>query len=82
MELLMSVMIEIYYHKPADSQRESLISKCLADHEGQVTYREDDSDKTICLTAEFTIWENAAAAATALRRAGEHVEGPSDYGGG
>ena len=75
----MSVMIEIYYHKPADSQREALISKRLADHKGKVTYREDDSGETICLTAEFTTWENADAATTAFRAAGEHVEGPSDY---
>ncbi|HVX12337.1 MAG TPA: hypothetical protein VHC22_14235 [Pirellulales bacterium] len=73
-------MIEIYYSKPVDSQRETSISERLAGYEGKVTYREDDSHDTICLTAEFNTWENAQAATTALRLAGEHVEGPSDYG--
>lgn len=77
----MSVMIEVYYPKPADSQREALISECIADHAGKVTYREDVSKETICLTAEFTTWENADAAMTALQTDGEHVEGPSAYGG-
>lgn len=76
----MSVIIEIYYHKPADSQREAAISERLADHQGKLTYREDDSHDTICLTAEFHSREDAQAASTALRAAGEHVEGPSDYG--
>ena len=76
----MSVMIEIYYRKPADSQRETAINECLANHQGKVTYREDDSNETICLTAEFHTRGDAQAASTALRAIGEHVEGPSDYG--
>lgn len=76
----MTVMIEIYYHKPSDPQREAVIGQCLANLEGKVTYREDDSSDTICLTAEFNSWGKAQAACTALRAKGEHVEGPSDYG--
>jgi hypothetical protein len=76
----MSVMIEIYYRKPVDLQREAVIGKCLTNLEGKVTYREDDSRDTICLTAEFNSWEKAQAASAALRAEGEHVEGPSDYG--
>ena len=75
----MSVMIEIYYHKPADSQREAAICERLTDYRGKVTYREDNSHDTICLTAEFDSGEDAQAASTTLRAAGEHVEGPSDY---
>jgi len=76
----MSVMIEVYYHKPSDPRRETVISECLAGHRGIVTYREDDSNETICLTAEFHTRQDAQAASTALRAIGEHVEGPSDYG--
>lgn len=76
----MSVMIEIYYGKPADSQREAVIAECVANLEGKVTYREDDNRDTICLTAEFISWEKAEAASATLRAEGEHVEGPSNYG--
>src|SRR4051812_28520669 len=73
---VMSIMIEIYYRKPASLMRESAITSILANHDGDVTFRETDSADSICLTAEFTTWERARAASTALREAGEHVEGP------
>ena len=76
----MSVMIEIYYHKPSDLQREKTINDFLRIHQGKVTYREDGRDETICLTAEFQTREDAQAATAALQEIGEHVEGPSDYG--
>lgn len=76
----MSVMIEIYYRKPDDPKRELKIMSCVSDCDGKVTYREDDSVESICLTAEFASWEMAQAACVKLRESGEHVEGPTEYG--
>jgi len=76
----MSVMIEIYYPKPANTQRERSISAHVAMQGGRVTFREDDSPDTICLTAEFDSWEAARTACTSLQGVGEHVEGPAEYG--
>ena len=72
-------MIEIYYRKPDDMARERKITSILADHNGEVTYKETDSGDSICLTAEFDSWENAGVAIAMLRDAGEYVEGPTEY---
>lgn len=76
----MSVMIEIYYPKPAHTLREGSISAHVARQGGRVTFREEDSPDTICLTAEFDSWEAAQAACTVIRATGQHVEGPAEYG--
>jgi|688.fasta_scaffold244707_2 hypothetical protein len=76
----MSVMIEIYYPKPVNTQREGSISAHVARHGGRVTFREEDSQDTICLTAEFDSWEAARTASNSLQAAGEHFEGPAEYG--
>jgi hypothetical protein len=73
-------MIEIYYRKPASPRREQAIGACVSEFDGKVTYRENDSDNSICVTVEFGSWESAKSAITKLRAAGEHVEGPVDYG--
>ena len=52
----MSVMIEIYYPKPANTQREETLISLVTQQTGRVTFREDDSPDTICLTAEFDSW--------------------------
>lgn len=76
----MSAMIEIFYRKPVDATHEQKIISIVTNHEGSVTYKEDDTQESICLTAEFDSWENAIAATATLRKIGEYVEGPADYG--
>lgn len=76
----MSVMIEIYYAKPANAQMEEALTSLVTRQSGRVTFREDDSPGTICLTAEFDSWEAAQAACTVIRATGQHVEGPAEYG--
>jgi hypothetical protein len=76
----MSAMIEVSYRKPADTNRENALTSLVAGCGGAVTYREDDTADSICLTAEFASWEAARLAITKLEQAGEHVEGPFDYG--
>jgi len=76
----MSVMIEVRYKKPANSERERGIVECVSDYDGALTYREDDTADSVCLTIEFRSWELARRAATKLRESGAHIEGPMDYG--
>jgi hypothetical protein len=73
-------MIEVYYKKPIDLAREGSITTHISNFGGEVTFREDDSRDSVCLTAEFGNWESAHGAASRLRDSGEHVEGPMDYG--
>jgi hypothetical protein len=75
-------MIEVYYKKPESKERERAISSGVSKFHGDMTYREDDGAETICLTFEFPTWKDASNASTHLRRSGEHVEGPTDYGDG
>ena len=76
----MTVMVEIYYPKPLNFQRENTIGEVIVKNKGVITYRETDSLDTICITAEFDSWEEAHAASAALRTIGGHVEGPCEYG--
>jgi hypothetical protein len=76
----MSQMIEIYYRKPADAEREREIQNSVREFGGQITYREDDVPYGICLTIEFCDRASAELACNRLRDRGEHVEGPMQYG--
>jgi hypothetical protein len=73
-------MIEINYRKPLNPEREDYIKSCVCECGGKITYREDNGEKSICLTAEFNAWENAIRVAGKLRDSGMYVEGPMDYG--
>jgi hypothetical protein len=76
----MSIMIEVHYRKPVNSTREKAIISWVSRYSGELTFREDDAANSICLTLEFPNWELALEAASKLREAGMHVEGPMDYG--
>lgn len=76
----MCTMLEIYYKKPEDTDREFRIAEIVKNWNGQITYREADDPTTVCLTIEFATRENANAATDLLRKKGEHIEGPMDYG--
>lgn len=77
----MSIMIEVHYQKPESREYEQVISVCASEYDGAITYRENNNEKSICLTIEFPSWKNALDASSKLREAGEYVEGPMDYGG-
>ena len=49
---------------------------------GHLDFREEPpgAQGSVCLTYEFDQLDRAEAAAETLRQAGEHVEGPVDYG--
>jgi hypothetical protein len=79
----MSYMFEVHYRPPADPIRESALTASISFHGGRLDYREaPDGHRagSVCLTFEFDDLEQARAAAETLRRQGEHVEGPVDYG--
>ena len=79
----MSFMFEVFYPPPANPTRETELTQRAASFGGRLDFREDAKDKTlggICLTFEFDNLELASQAADLLRQAGEHVEGPVDYG--
>lgn len=76
----MSVIIEVYYKKPENEEREHAISECASEYNGAITFREDDNAESVCLTIEFPYWENAKDAGLKLSESGEHVEGPMTYG--
>ena len=75
-------MFEVYYHPPEDAAREARISAAVTAAGGRLDFREPapQADGPICLTFEFENRAQADAVAEALRKAGEHVEGVSDYG--
>jgi hypothetical protein len=76
-------IFEVYYKPPADPKKEAAILERVAKLGGRLDYREEPQDNaaaSVCLTYEFDRLEQAEAAADALRRQGEHVEGPQDYG--
>ena len=75
-------MFEVYYKPPVDPKKEAALLERVAPLGGRLDYREepeDDAAASVCLTYEFDRLEQAEAAAEALRRLGEHVEGPQDY---
>jgi hypothetical protein len=78
----MSFMFEVYYQAPADRKREARLTDQVGPFGGRLDFREEpESTKgTVCLTYEFDLLDRAEAAAEMLRQAGEHVEGPVDYG--
>jgi hypothetical protein len=76
----MSVKIEVIYGKPSNCEREREIAACASRFGGVVTFREDDTADSICLTIEFADREAAERAISKIRDSGEHVEGPADYG--
>ena len=78
----MSVMIEVYYKQPVDCAREKMIVDCASRYGGELTFHEDDTANSVCLTIQFPSWESALAATSKLEESGEHVEGPMDYGDG
>jgi hypothetical protein len=74
----MSFMFEIYYKAPVDRSREATLTTQASRFGGKLDYQEEEG--TVCLTYEFEDLAKAEAAAALLRRSGEHVEGPQDYG--
>jgi hypothetical protein len=75
-------MFEVYYKAPADPKKEAALLQRIAPLGGRLDFREEPQDDTaasVCLTYEFDRLEQAEKAAEALRRQGEHVEGPQDY---
>ena len=79
----MSVMFEVFYKAPPDSRHEALIEERVSRFGGRLTCREEPEThgpNNVCLTYEFDDWPVAEQAAQCLREAGEHVEGPMDYG--
>ena len=79
----MSYMIEVYYQRPLDSNRDSRLQNLVTEFGGHLDFREvpaDDEPGAICLTFDFEDRAQAEAAAEVLRRQGVHVEGPADYG--
>ncbi len=79
----MSYMLEVYYRPPDDPAREAALADRVARLGGLLEYREAPAASGpggVCLTFEFDEIEKAEVAAQALRAAGEHVEGPMDYG--
>ena len=76
-----SVAFEVYYPPPADDAREFRLRERIAQLGGAHTFREDATELSgVCLTFEFATRSAAESAADDLRRSGEHVEGPFDYG--
>jgi hypothetical protein len=74
-------MFEVYYKAPADPKKEAALRQRVCELGGRLDYREEGQDNAaVTLTYEFDQLEQAEAAAESLRRQGEHVEGPQDYG--
>lgn len=79
----MSIMFEVYYNPPMNSAKESTLTQRVAALGGRFDFREEPNEQGlggVCLTYEFDDWQSAAEAADVLRRLGEHVEGPVNYG--
>lgn len=76
-------MIEVIYKAPADVEREQRIDAAVKQSCGRLTFREEPQggpSESVCLTYEFDTFQSAVNAASELRSAGEHIEGPSSYG--
>src|SRR3954469_16531344 len=81
----MSYMFEVYYRPPANPAKEAALAERVSSFGGRLDYHEAPGAGEpggVCLTFEFEDWGRAQAAAEALRRQGEHVEGPVEYGAG
>lgn len=79
----MTYMFEVYYKAPPDPKKEAALLERISKLGGRLDYREEPQGHvaaSICLTYEFDRQDQAEAAAESLRRQGEHVEGPQDYG--
>jgi len=76
----MAWAFDIYYKPPANLGREEALARWVQSLGGRFDYREEPVGSGISLTFEFDDIAKAEEAATALRRQGEHVEGPYDYG--
>ena len=79
----MTYMFEVYYKAPVDPKKEAVLQERVCELGGRLDYREEAQDNafaSVTLTYEFDHLEQAEAAAESLRRQGEHVEGPQDYG--
>ena len=78
----MSVMFEVYYRAPTDTEREARITTEVETAGGRFDCRElpTKHSQAIILTYEFTNRAVAEIVADTLRQRGEHVEGPMDYG--
>jgi hypothetical protein len=76
-------MFEVYYRPPPDPRKEAALNARISSLGGRLTYREvpdEEANSGVCLTYEFNDHDRAESAAQALRKEGEHVEGPVDYG--
>jgi hypothetical protein len=79
----MSFMFEWYCKPPPSPQKEAAVTNRIAALGGRLDYRENSEDvssKSVCLTYEFDDFESAVKAAEELRKQGDYVEGPVDYG--
>jgi hypothetical protein len=79
----MSYMFEVYYRLPANPEKDAVLSDRIASFGGRLNFLEISGKGEpggVCLTFEFDDPEQARKAAETLRRQGEHVEGPADYG--
>lgn len=79
----MSYQIEVYLCATADPTREASLAERVSCLGGRLDFREvpDEGEPGgVCLTFEFPELDKAQAAVESMRRGGEHVEGPADYG--
>lgn len=80
----MSYMFEVYYKPPTNPAKESALLTRISELGGRLDYREEPANASdaqhIILTYEFDDFDGAAAAAECLRKQGEYVDGPQDYG--
>jgi hypothetical protein len=76
-----SFAIEVYFAPPGELVREDRLTDVVTAAGGILSCREDATEHTgICLTFEFTSYEQAGNCAATLRAQGEHIEGPFAYG--
>ena len=78
----MAYIAEVYYKAPTDFAREVMLAQRMAEFGGRPGYREDSTHSdfgSVCLTYEFDELKRSEMACEALRKSGEHVEGPSEY---
>ena len=76
----MSWAFDVYYKPPSNRSREQLLAERIGTFGGRFDYRDEPVGAGICLTYEFDDGTKAEQAAELLRKQGEHVEGPYDYG--
>ena len=80
----MTYMFEVYYRPPADPQKEAALLERVVGFGGRFDYREEPENSGnfpwVVLTYEFDELERAEVAAAYLRRSGERLDGPQDYG--